>query len=71
MNLNDLFVASEGTPTHRICGTCRQSKPLEEFYKDGKDSYGNIRYRRDCQICYKKARLQEFKLKGGMNNGKS
>jgi hypothetical protein len=65
VKLNEMFVASQDTDTNRICGTCGESKPLDAFYKDGKDSHGNVRYRRDCRECYKKRRLQEQKMKGG------
>lgn len=61
MSLQDLFVASKDTATHRVCGTCEELKPVEEFYKDGKDGKGNMRYRRDCKICYKKARMMYSK----------
>ena len=60
-----MFIASNDTETHRVCGTCNELKPLSEFYKDGKDSSSNVRYRRDCKQCYKKTRLQEAKMKGG------
>lgn len=63
MPLTELFVAKDDTKTHRICGTCGESKLLEAFYKDGKDSYGNTRYRRDCKLCYKQTRYQEAKMK--------
>lgn len=69
MKLDELFIASKDTDTHRICGTCGDPKPLEDFYKDGKDSHGNVRYRRDCRECYKKTRMQENKMKGGKQNG--
>jgi len=59
----DIFIGSSDTDTHRVCGTCGLLKPNEEFYKDGKDSNGNIKYRRDCKVCYKKTRMQERKLK--------
>jgi len=61
------YVSDHDTDTHRVCGTCRKLKPLTEFYKDGKDSKGNIRYRRDCKDCYKKQRIEDFKnkMKGG------
>lgn len=68
MELNNLFVA-EDADNYRICGTCNQSKPVEEFYKDGKDSNGKVRYRRDCKDCYKKTRIDEAKFKkGGKHN---
>lgn len=63
MSLEEMFVATRDTDTHRVCGTCGQLKPIEEFYKDGKDRNGKQRYRRDCKECYKVARIREAKLK--------
>ena len=57
------FFSAHDTDTHRVCGTCGELKPVEAFYKDGKDSKGNTRYRRDCRDCYKKQRILESKLK--------
>lgn len=68
MNPNSMFVADQDTDTHRVCGTCNELKPLSCFYKDGLDSQGNARYRRDCKDCYKKTRFQEAKMKGGKKN---
>lgn len=65
--LTDLFEASKDSETHRVCGTCGESRPFEEYYKDGKDSKGNTRYRRDCKDCYKSTRWQEAKMKGARN----
>lgn len=65
MSITELFIADKDTDTHRVCGTCGQLKPVECFYKDGKDSKGKVRYRRDCRDCYKKARVQESMRKGG------
>lgn len=48
---------------HKRCGTCLEEKPVEEFYKDGKDKDGNTRYRRDCKKCYKEVRESEKKVK--------
>ena len=59
MNLSSMFVATQDSDTHRVCGTCGELKPVEEFYKDGKDSHGNPRYRRDCKDCYKLTRMKE------------
>jgi hypothetical protein len=59
MNISDMFVATQDSYTHRVCGTCGERKPVEEFYKDGKDSKGNPKYRRDCKECYKVARMRE------------
>lgn len=59
------FIGERDTDTHRVCGSCGQLKPNEAFYKDGKDSKGRTRYRRDCRECYKKTRIAEAKLKKG------
>lgn len=68
MSLTDLFEPSymgdKDTDTHRTCGTCGKLKPVQDFYKDGKDRNGNTRYRRDCRECYKKTRVAEAKMKG-------
>lgn len=63
MSITDLFVATRDTDTHRVCGTCGELKPVECFYKDGKDHNGKVRYRRDCRDCYKRARLEESRRK--------
>ena len=57
------FISEHDTETHRVCGICGELKPVEAFYKDGKDSHGNVRYRRDCRDCYKKQRILESKWK--------
>jgi hypothetical protein len=64
MSLTDMFVSDKDTETHRVCGTCGELKPVEDFYKDGKDNHGNIKYRRDCKECYKVTRIRESKMKG-------
>lgn len=64
MSINDMFVSDKDTETHRVCGTCNELKPVEDFYKDGKDNHGNIKYRRDCKECYKVTRIREAKMKG-------
>ena len=64
MNINDMFVSDKDTDTHRVCGTCNELKPVEDFYKDGKDNHGNIKYRRDCKECYKVTRIRESEMKG-------
>lgn len=53
------YISAQDTDTHRICGTCGESLPVDEFYKDGKDSDGNVKRRRDCKQCYKGARIQD------------
>lgn len=68
MGITELFIAEQNTDTQRICGTCGQIKSVDEFYRDGKDSNGNVRYRRDCKDCYKKARLLEAKMKERRNS---
>ena len=65
MSLTDTFVATKDTDTHRVCGTCGQLKPVEEFYKDGHDRNGKPRYRRDCKECYKVTRIREAVMKKG------
>jgi hypothetical protein len=45
------------TETHRTCGTCGP-QPIDAFYKDGTDSSGNVKYRRDCKDCYRITRLR-------------
>ena len=57
------YIGDKDTDTHRICGTCGELKPVEAFYKDGKDRDGKIRYRRDCRDCYKKTRMMEARRK--------
>lgn len=63
MSLSEMFVATQDTDTHRMCGTCNKIKPVEEFYKDGRDKDGKPRYRRDCKDCYKVTRMRETELK--------
>lgn len=63
MDLADIFVATQDTDTHRTCGTCGMLKPVEAFYKDGRDKTGKLRYRRDCKDCYKTTRMREADLK--------
>ena len=65
MKLEEIFVSTQDTETHRMCGTCNELRPLDAFYKDGKDSHGKIRYRRDCKDCYKKMRVVEANMKKG------
>lgn len=52
--------AKEG---ERVCGNCMTAKPVEEFYKDGTDSAGNTKYRRDCKECYRVTRLTSRRVK--------
>ena len=63
MSIKDMFVSDKDTETHRVCGTCNELKPVEDFYKDGKDNHGNIKYRRDCKECYKVTRIRESEMK--------
>lgn len=63
MVLESMFIASQDTADHRVCGTCGDLKPIEEFYKDGTDKEGSPKYRRDCKSCYKKTRFLETKMK--------
>ena len=57
------YISEQDTDTHRVCGCCGELKPVQEFYKDGKDKNGKIRYRRDCKECYKKTRIMEERMK--------
>lgn len=59
------FIGSRDTATHRVCSCCGELKPVTEFYKDGKDGHGNVRYRRDCKDCYKNQRRLDAKRKEG------
>lgn len=61
--MDELFLSSKDTATHRVCGCCGELKPVENFYKDGKDNQGNVRYRRDCKDCYKVTRVHEEAMK--------
>lgn len=63
MSIAELFIANKDTDTHRVCGACGELKPVECFYKDGKDHNGKTRYRRDCKDCYKQIRLIEARMK--------
>lgn len=47
----------------RKCGMCGETKSVDNFYRDGKDGRGNIRWRRDCKDCYKVTRMHEAKQK--------
>ena len=53
------YLSDRDTDTEHVGGTCGQLKPVTEFYKDGKDRHGKIRYRIDCKDCYKYQRMQE------------
>lgn len=57
--LPEMFIATQDSDTHRICGMCGQLKEFSAFYKDGKDCNGNVKYRRDCKDCYKRTRMLE------------
>lgn len=57
--------APEGT---KLCGCCFEYKPFSEFFRDGYDSKGNVRHRRDCKECYKTTRKEAKALK--MRTGK-
>lgn len=43
----------------RVCGCCEKELPVDNFYKDGTDKHGKIKYRRDCKNCYRLTRLTE------------
>lgn len=45
----------------RICRTCKQEKPLEEFNKDKRHSSGYATQCKECKRAYEKARYQKIK----------
>lgn len=57
------YIGNQDTDTHRVCGSCGKLKPVSDFYKDGVDSKGKVRYRRDCKECYKNTRFIELQMK--------
>ena len=63
MDLEKIFTSNRDTDTHRVCGTCGELKPLSEFYKDGVNKNGQVKYRRDCKDCYKKTRIYSARKK--------
>lgn len=63
MKLPEMFEVNNVAEGYRVCGTCSRTKPVEDFYKDGKDHEGKVKYRRDCKDCYKSTRIKESKLK--------
>lgn len=63
MDVADLYVSNQDTETHRFCSRCQKLKPLHEFYKDGKDGKGEVKYRRDCKECYKRQRIVSRKAR--------
>ena len=63
------YLGDQDTDTHRVCGTCGELKPVSEFYKDGRDSKGNVKYRRDCRDCYKQTRVEDARRKEKHKNG--
>lgn len=56
--MTDAYCVPQDSTTHRTCGTCGLRKEFKEFYKDGKDSHGKTKYRRDCKECYKRTRMR-------------
>jgi len=36
---------------YRECWSCHETKPVEQFYRDGTDKDGNPKYRRRCKEC--------------------
>ena len=60
MVLESMFIASQDTADHRVCGTCGDLKPIEEFYKDGTDKEGSPK---TGTVDTKKTRFLETKMK--------
>ena len=50
-----------GKPTHKVCSSCGELKPVSEFYKNGRNVDGSPRYRRDCKSCYKVGNSERVK----------
>ncbi len=48
--------------TYRVCRFCGESKPLDQFSRNGRDNSGNVLYRQDCKVCYN-VRRKENKAK--------
>ena len=42
------------TPTHKVCKTCKDSKPLSEFHIDTSHKYGRSNKCKVCKSSYKK-----------------
>lgn len=51
------------TETERYCPECSTMKSFDCFYKDGRNSKGEVRYRRDCKDCYHSRRVEEKRAK--------
>lgn len=58
-----MFEESRENKGERVCSSCEESKPVSEFYKDGTNSEGEPRYRRDCKECYRVTRLKSRQAK--------
>lgn len=63
--MTNLFVPEtvKAPETLRMCSTCLMELEPVEFYKDGTDRDGNVRYRRDCKECYRDTRKKEAMAK--------
>ena len=59
----DLQIFVPDTDTHRVCSGCGILKELSEFYKDGKNKRGEVKYRRDCKECYNYTRMLSSHIK--------
>ena len=47
----------------KTCTVCGNQLELASFYKDGKNSKGEIKYRGECKDCYRITRLQSRRMK--------
>lgn len=45
-------VDASGRITHKVCNLCGKSLPINAFAKNGKNAYGEVRYRDECKTCY-------------------
>ena len=46
------LIESENGIVLKTCTFCGMSKPLNDFPKNGKDEFGEPKYRDDCKTCY-------------------
>ena len=63
IQFEDNLTIEADSATHRTCSNCGCRRRVDEFYKDGTNKDGTIRYRRDCKVCYKRSRDAEKALK--------
>lgn len=45
---------------YKICSSCKKYLPIEDFYKAGTTSKGNIRYSSECRKCRKEREKDRY-----------